>query len=40
MLRFFMFLSLEWEKAKSKDEKTKSLDSGFRRNDEQDRIAS
>ena len=35
MIRPFLFWLIVWEKAKSKDEKAKSLDSGMRRNDEQ-----
>ena len=30
MLRYFMFSRLGWQKAKSKNEKTKSLDSGLK----------
>ena len=33
VIRSFMFSPLGWEKAKNKDEKAKSLDSGMRRND-------
>ncbi|MCY3823799.1 MAG: hypothetical protein OXG62_08020 [Nitrospinae bacterium] len=39
VIRHFMFSLHGWEKAKSKVEKAKSLDSGMRRNDEQNRTS-